>query len=510
MRKGRRRFGFMHRFSHFCFFASLLASRSKTFLHSIPLVGISFGFAVVYFVWLGHTKLNYRTRKRMAIALSLVIALSSAAAFSVGCWYMKEVWQGNDLYSGEYATATFFVWLALCLSAHGVYYRLTLRKLAEAKALRAGGTTTTTTTTNPTHEHDTVVGDALESASSMRREEVVESSMKGEWRYNSQVFQPPKSNNCVALPAMMNIGRKPQQQRQKQEHEQQFDDSKNDQDNDPQKTNNTKISNNVDDDEIIVPGIDLDGIAEEKEVDHCASNRQTPNIIPPTATNKRVRMNTGETVTTNDTIDSIECCAKMDHSSLAARSDDIETQDERHPSSIDEPALTDHIIDDLINNEGDNIFSVGSIEEREIPTLWVMMKDNSCCRRRRHYQAPRQKGWSLLVMILKWTLWTLACSLHLSFVIVNIGASYQQNKVRGALIGTYEKLYPGNYTTGAMCAWDEASPDADIRTFHSFQDVMDVEYTVIHCGDCGYCSNWNDLNLQWTTRDYLAKKAKDW
>ena len=486
------------------------------------LVGIAFGFTVVYFVWLGHTKLNYRTRKRMAIVLSLVVALSSAVAFSAGCWYIREVWQGNDLYSGEYSTATFFVWLALCLFAHGVYYRLTVRKLAEAKALRARTVATTATsspppassTNNIACEH-TVVGDASE-----EEEDDFESSMKGEWRYNSQVFQPPKSVHCVttgwsnpfaSLPAMMKIGRKPQQQHKIQEH-QESDDSNDDQANDSQKASHTKTSNGVGDKNTL-PGVDFIGIAEGKTDDHDVSNRQMPTVSPKT-TKKCVRMNIGKKNTTDDTIDNIECCAKLDHHSASASTrSDIETQDENQSGSTDETAFTpDHINsnDDSINNLEDDSFSMESFEERDIPTLWAMVKDNSCCRRRQYYQAPRRKGWSRFVTILKWTLWTLACSWHLSFVIVNIGASYQRNKVRGALSGTYEKLYPGNYTTGAMCAWDEASPNADIRTFDYFQDVMDVGYTVIHCGECGYCSNWNDLSLQWTTREHLAKKAKDW
>ena len=530
------------RFSHFHGLHLFLFLTLKNLLPSIlvmallpaphKLVGIAFGFAVVYFVWFGHTKLNYRTRKKMAIVLSLVIALSSAAAFSAGCWYIKEVWQGNDLYSGDYATATYFVWLALCLFAHGVYYRLTVRKLAEAKALRArtvattatSSPTTTASTNNIPCEH-TVVGDDSEAASStMRREEEddFESSMKGEWRYNSQVFQPPKSVHCVAtgwsnpfasLQAMMKIGRRPQQQRQQEQEHQEFDDSNDDQDNNLQKASHATISNDVGD-ENLLPEVNLIGINEEKKVDHVALNRQTPTNSPK-ATKQCVRMNIGEAFTTDDTIDRIECCAKMDHhSALAPARSDIETQDKRHLGSTDKLAspTTDHIniIVASISNVGDDSFSVESIEEREIPTLWAMVKDNSCCRRRKHYQAPRRRGWSRFVTIFKWTLWTLACSWHLSFVVLSIGASYQQNKVRGALFGAYEKLYPGNYTTGAMCAWDEASPNADIRTFDSFQDVMDMGYTIIHCGECGYCSNWNDLSLQWTTREHLAKKAKDW
>jgi hypothetical protein len=59
-----------------------------------------------------------------------------------------------------------------------------------------------------------------------------------------------------------------------------------------------------------------------------------------------------------------------------------------------------------------------------------------------------------------------------------------------------------------MCAWNEASPNGTIRTFETLQEVYDANWTVIHCGACGACSNWNDLSIQWTTRHDLADTSK--
>lgn len=87
-------------------------------------------------------------------------------------------------------------------------------------------------------------------------------------------------------------------------------------------------------------------------------------------------------------------------------------------------------------------------------------------------------------------------------------ATNQQNIVRSQLQNTFEVLYPPDYQAGAMCAWDESSPNGNIMSFESIQDVYDANYTVIHCGSCGNCSNWNDLTLQWTTRTFLAEESK--
>jgi hypothetical protein len=56
--------------------------------------------------------------------------------------------------------------------------------------------------------------------------------------------------------------------------------------------------------------------------------------------------------------------------------------------------------------------------------------------------------------------------------------------------------------------WDVPGPDAEIRTFDTLQDLYDANYTLIHCGNCGACSTWNDLTLQWTTRTFLAEVSK--
>jgi hypothetical protein len=181
---------------------------------------------------------------------------------------------------------------------------------------------------------------------------------------------------------------------------------------------------------------------------------------------------------------------------------------------------------DLYENVDDGNLSVPSDvddvaihrEEKENPTLWYMMKANSCCRRRRYYNVPPRKGCDLFINIFKWSLYAAAAWMHVGFTIICIGASLEQNTVRDALDGTFELLYPSNYKTGPMCAWNNTdrsstkanNANADIRTFDSLEDVYASNYSVIHCGECGHCSNWNDLSLQWTTRIHLAETAKDW
>jgi hypothetical protein len=144
-----------------------------------------------------------------------------------------------------------------------------------------------------------------------------------------------------------------------------------------------------------------------------------------------------------------------------------------------------------------------------------------CCDRDRQHERrvarllpprpPKRGPTERIAILVKWVLWGVASAFHLYLTIVNIGATKQQSAVRVALPATFALLYPPDYTAGGpMCAWNESSPDAEIRSFENFDAVQAANFSVVHCGGCGACSNWNDLRLQWTTRTFLAAEAQKW
>mmetsp|Transcript_6979 Transcript_6979/g.7480 ORF Transcript_6979/g.7480 Transcript_6979/m.7480 type:complete len:330 (+) Transcript_6979:1486-2475(+) len=107
--------------------------------------------------------------------------------------------------------------------------------------------------------------------------------------------------------------------------------------------------------------------------------------------------------------------------------------------------------------------------------------------------------------------WYILSFFFLFLTVVNIGASFEQCKASNNLQSAFQQIYPPDYLTGTMCAWDKEGtpgPNSTIKTFGTVQDVEDANYEIIHCGACGDCSNWNDIQLQYTTTKFLAGIAK--
>ena len=96
--------------------------------------------------------------------------------------------------------------------------------------------------------------------------------------------------------------------------------------------------------------------------------------------------------------------------------------------------------------------------------------------------------------------------LALYVAIVACGATLQIRWTKSKLPYVQEKLY-NNMDEGQVCASNEKC--GDIRTFDDAASAALSNYTVLHCGPCGYCSTWNDLELQWTTRHTLAEQSQE-
>lgn len=113
-------------------------------------------------------------------------------------------------------------------------------------------------------------------------------------------------------------------------------------------------------------------------------------------------------------------------------------------------------------------------------------------------------------VFLKWSISIFVHVLVLFVAIVKIGAARQMAAVRAHLSSALQVMYPPEYNTGPVCAWSNPTSSGIIQTFATAQDAYNANYTIVHCGECGACSNWNDLSILWTTRSNLSIMAQEW
>lgn len=105
-----------------------------------------------------------------------------------------------------------------------------------------------------------------------------------------------------------------------------------------------------------------------------------------------------------------------------------------------------------------------------------------------------EKAWSFL----SWTVWYALVGFSLWLVIVNLGATVQQENAREKLPFVHKKIY-ASIDDGPVCAFDNKGAHSNITTFDNKDAAHAEGFLVLHCDKCGACSDWNNLRLEFTT-----------
>jgi hypothetical protein len=139
-------------------------------------------------------------------------------------------------------------------------------------------------------------------------------------------------------------------------------------------------------------------------------------------------------------------------------------------------------------------------DDKEMPpTVWqLMMRWQFCGCVRGDDKTISQKAFKAF----NWFLYFVACLFCLFILIVNIGATYQQEAARKKLPEVNELLYK-TMDEGPVCAFDNRGADSNITTFADKDAAHEAGFLVLHCGACGACSDWHNLELEYTTRYVL-------
>jgi hypothetical protein len=92
------------------------------------------------------------------------------------------------------------------------------------------------------------------------------------------------------------------------------------------------------------------------------------------------------------------------------------------------------------------------------------------------------------------------------FVIVVMGATHQIASTQMYLPSIREALYE-TQNEGPVCAFDNRGVASNITTFENKEAAHHEGFLVLHCGACGACSSWENLIVEYTTRDNMAALA---
>lgn len=111
--------------------------------------------------------------------------------------------------------------------------------------------------------------------------------------------------------------------------------------------------------------------------------------------------------------------------------------------------------------------------------------------------------------VMNWALWIVLCVGSLSLAVINIGAGSERRGIDHYFPIAEENIYK-HMNDGPVCAMNDARQreNATIDTFTNSEAARAANYSIVHCGACGACSNWENLQVEYVTRNYLANAAR--
>lgn len=167
------------------------------------------------------------------------------------------------------------------------------------------------------------------------------------------------------------------------------------------------------------------------------------------------------------------------------------------------------------------IVASGDVAESDEGDYSIDGTSGGRCKRRRRRRpkwceiftcfSPEYKQMSCFWRMISWikiVVIALSYLLCLYFVAVAMGATQQVSNTRKNLPAVRTALY-ATQNEGPVCAFDNRGAASNITTFENKDAAHDAGFLVVHCGACGACSNWENLIIEYTTRNNMAALANE-
>ena len=159
----------------------------------------------------------------------------------------------------------------------------------------------------------------------------------------------------------------------------------------------------------------------------------------------------------------------------------LETEPDKELEGEEQAVITvDPLYDDPVPNDTLKTTEESSLSSPRPPTRKELFMKWQCC------GCVRGKDKSTgrkVYGCCSWTLYLMACFVCVFAVIVNIGASHQQEAARAKLPYVFEKLYR-YMDEGPVCAFDNRGADSNITTFPDRDAAHAAGFLILHCGAC--------------------------
>uniref|UniRef100_A0A7S3P4G9 Uncharacterized protein n=1 Tax=Amphora coffeiformis TaxID=265554 RepID=A0A7S3P4G9_9STRA len=156
------------------------------------------------------------------------------------------------------------------------------------------------------------------------------------------------------------------------------------------------------------------------------------------------------------------------------------------------------------NKESNKHTEETSVSASHPPTMRELFMKWECCGCvRGNDKSNGRKAYSCVA----WTTHVFVCFACLFVVVVNIGSSRQQEAVREKLPNVFELIYR-YIDDGPVCAFDDRGAASNITTFPDHDSAHAAGFLILHCGACAACSDWENLELEYTTREFLALESR--
>jgi hypothetical protein len=167
----------------------------------------------------------------------------------------------------------------------------------------------------------------------------------------------------------------------------------------------------------------------------------------------------------------------------------------KSPCSVEDMPDSDPNTDEGGNKDEEECSESREVEDDEF--------HRTCCQRICCDVRVRKRSWSEKAVFCIFRVCLVVIFAMFVFSVVNmVGSRLEQNAAERS------PSTASSFITNMTCAFNASYPSAPFFTYNTPEEARADNMTVAHCGQCGYCSNMDDIETYVKTRKTITKSTK--